>query len=237
VSQTMTVRPVVCGFSRVDGPTQRRPRCEETPGSLELAPACPRHGEPPARLESDALLVAACLRDEPGALERLVERVQVAVVGTAMRLVGDRDVALEVANAVYFRLARSLDRYDPARPLRPWVQRIAANEALNWLRGRRRERERVLGAEAGALALERLPGGPDPEAAVLAGERRATVRAALARLPDRPRQLLTLRFYHELSYAEIGERTGQDANTVGVQLLRARRRLREELRRDGYPGD
>ena len=60
------------------------------------------------------------------------------------------------------------------------------------------------------------------------------MRAALARLPERPRRLLTLRFYHQLTYAEIGQRTGQDANTVGVQLLRARRRLRDELHRGGY---
>ena len=87
---------------------------------------------------------------------------------------------------------------------------------------------------AGAVLLARLSGGPDHEAA-LAGERRAAVRAALARLPDRAQLLLMLRFYHQLSYAEIGQRTGQDTNTVGVQLLRARRRLRDELRRGGSP--
>jgi RNA polymerase sigma factor (sigma-70 family) len=236
VSQTMTLRPAVCGFRRVDCSSLRLPRGAGAPGAQALvrAPACPRNGEAPGPLGPDALLVAACLRGEEGALERLVERFQGAVVGTALRLVGDRDVALELANGAFFKLARSLDRYDPARPLRPWVLRFAANEALNWLRGRRRERERVLGAAAGALALARLPGGPDPEAAALAAERRAEVRAALARLPERSRLLLTLRFYHQLSYAEIGVRTGQDANTVGVQLLRARRRLRDELHRSGY---
>jgi RNA polymerase sigma factor (sigma-70 family) len=205
--------------------------------ALLLAPPWPARGAGSGVLDQDALLVAACRRGDQGALERLVERFQVAVVGTAMRLVGDRDVALELANMAFFKLARSLHRYDPARPLRPWVLRIATNEALNWLRGRRRERERLLGAAAGALALARLPGGPEPEAAALAAERRSAVRAALARLPQRPRLLLTLRFYHQLTYAEIGQRTGQDANTVGVQLLRARRRLRDELYRGGYLDD
>ena len=202
--------------------------------ALLLASPWPARGGGPGVLDQDALLVAACRRGDQGALERLMERFQVAVVGTAMRLVGDRDVALELANVAFFKLARNLHRYDPTRPLRPWVLRIATNEALNWLRGRRRERERLLGAAAGALALARLPGGPEPEAAALAAERRNAVRAALARLPERPRRLLTLRFYHQLTYAEIGQRTGQDANTVGVQLLRARRRLRDELHRGGY---
>jgi RNA polymerase sigma-70 factor (ECF subfamily) len=191
----------------------------------------------PGALDPDALLVAACQRGQPGALERVVERFQAAVVGTALRLVGDREVALEVTNATFFKLSRSLDRYDPGRPLRPWLLRIAANEALNWLRRRHRERERLVGGLAGAAALAHAVGGPDPEAEMLAAERREAVRAALIRLPDRQRRLLALRFFHQLSYAEIGHRTGQDKNTVGVQLLRARRRLRDELHRGGFSFD
>jgi RNA polymerase sigma factor (sigma-70 family) len=203
------------------------------PGHAATAPD--RAGTPaPEGLDQDAPLVAGCRRGDPGALERLVARFRAPVFGTALHLVGDREAALELTNAVLFRLARRLDRYDPARPLRPWVLRLATNEALNWLRARRRERGRVLGGAAGAAALANAAGGPDPEAAALGAERRAAVRAALARLPARPRRLLTLRFYDELSYQEIAAQTGQTANTVGVQLLRARRRLRDELRRGGY---
>jgi RNA polymerase sigma-70 factor (ECF subfamily) len=203
-------------------------------GRREEATA-PERPAAPAAPGGDAALASECRRGDPGALERLVERVQAPIFGTVLRLVGERDAALELTNAVLFKLARSLDRYDPSRPLRPWVLRFATNEALNWLRVRRRERQRLLGGAAGAAALARGAGGPDPEAAALAAERRAAVRAALARLPARTRLLLTLRFVGELSYREIAAQTEQDPNTVGVQLLRARRRLREELRRGGYP--
>jgi RNA polymerase sigma-70 factor (ECF subfamily) len=203
---------------------------DETP-----RPTAPECATAPVALSGDAALAAGCRRGDPGALERLVARFQAPVFGTALRLVGDRDTALELTNAVLFRLSRSLDRYDPARPLRPWVLRFAANEALNWLRARRREHRRLLGGAAGAVVLAHAAGGPDPEAAALAAERRAAVRAALARLPARPRLLLTLRFFGELSYREIAVQTGQAPNAVGVQLLRARRRLRDELRRSGYP--
>jgi RNA polymerase sigma-70 factor (ECF subfamily) len=168
-------------------------------------------------------------------LERLVERFQADVVGTALRLVGDRDAALELANTTFVKLSRSLDRYDPGRPLRPWVLRIATDESLSWLRRRRGEREHGLGGRAGEVALEPVAGGPDLAAAPLATERRVEVHAALARLPDRDRLILTLRFLNDLSYAEIAAQTGQDANTVGAQLMCARRRLRDELRRAGIP--
>ena len=180
-------------------------------------------------VQDDALLAAACRQGEPGAVELLVARFQADVFGAALRLVHDRDAALELANSILFKVVQHLDAYDATRPLRPWVLRIATNESLNWLRARRREREHVLGGEASAVAFDALAGGPDPEAAALATERREAVRAALARLPDHYRLVLTLRFFHDLTYEEIAEQTGLDANTVGVQLLRARRRLREEI--------
>lgn len=185
---------------------------------------------PPAgTAEADGALVEACRQGVPGALERLVERFQVDVFGTALRLTHDRDVALELTNTIFFKVYQNLDAYEAGRPLRPWLLRIATNETLNWLRSRRRERDHVLSGEARDVAFEQLAGGVDPESAALAAERREAVRAALARLPEHYRLVLTLRFFNELSYQEIADYTGQDANTVGVQLLRARQLLKREL--------
>jgi RNA polymerase sigma-70 factor (ECF subfamily) len=199
----------------------------------EVVPSATTPGAPSAAsaadIAADARLVAECRQGVPGALERLVERFQTDVFGTALRLTRDRDVALELTNSIFFKVYQNLEAFQPGRPLRPWLLRIATNEALNWLRSRRREREHVLGSEASDVAFEQLPGGADPEDAALTTERRETVRAALARLPEHYRLVLTLRFFNDLSYQEIAEQTGQDANTVGVQLLRARQLLKREL--------
>jgi RNA polymerase sigma-70 factor (ECF subfamily) len=178
---------------------------------------------------TDAELAEACKRGEPGALERLVERFQSDVFGAAVRIVHDRDTALELANSIFYKVYRNLDAYDATRPLRPWLLRIATNETLNWVRARRRDQEHVVSGEAGAAALDTLSGGTDPEAAALAAEQREAVRTALARLPEHYRLILTLRFFHDLSYQEIAEHTKVDANTIGVQLLRARQLLKREL--------
>ncbi len=182
-----------------------------------------------ADIAADAALVAACRNGIPGALERLVERYQADVFGTALRLTRERDVALELTNSIFFKVYQNLAAYEPGRPLRPWLLRIATNETLNWLRSRRREREHVLGSEASDVAFEQLQAGDDPEAAALSSEQRETVRDALAGLPEHYRLVLTLRFFNDLSYQEIAEQTGQDANTVGVQLLRGRQLLKRAL--------
>jgi RNA polymerase sigma factor (sigma-70 family) len=180
---------------------------------------------------SDAALVAACRRGDGRALAALVERYQADVFGTALRLCHNRETALELSNTIFYKAYQNLERYDSERPLRPWLLRIATNETLNWLRSQRRDREHVMDGDASETALDVAPGAAEgePETVALRLERRDEVRAALAVLPERYRTVLTLRFFDDLSYAEIAEITGQDANTVGVQLLRARALLRQAL--------
>src|SRR5262245_1594873 len=106
-----TPRPCASGAAPVvDPPAGPRPRGRPRAaawraggsGDGAAAPAEAASPVPPVR---EAALVAACRRGDPGALERLVEGFQAPVVGTVLRLVGDRDAALELANAVFFRLA------------------------------------------------------------------------------------------------------------------------------------
>ena len=183
--------------------------------------------------QSDAALVAACRQGESTALATLVSRYQTDVFGTVLRLCRDRDNALELTNTIFYKAYQNLPSYDTDRPLRPWLLRIATNETLNWLRSRKREREHVLDGEASETAFMVTAGGTEPEAEALQLEQREQVRAALATLPEHYQLVLTLRFFNDLSYAEIAEITGQDANTVGVQLLRARNLLKAALTKSG----
>ncbi|HXI17043.1 MAG TPA: sigma-70 family RNA polymerase sigma factor [Chloroflexota bacterium] len=178
---------------------------------------------------SETSLVAACRQGDAHALAALVERYQTDVFGAVLRICRDRDHALELTNSIFYKAYQNFHAFDDTRPLRPWLLRIATNEALNWLRSRRREREHVLDGKASEAALLSVQGGAEPEAEALQLEQRQSVRDALGRLPDHYRTVLTLRFFNDLSYAEIAEITGQEPNTVGVQLLRARSLLRAAL--------
>jgi RNA polymerase sigma-70 factor (ECF subfamily) len=182
-------------------------------------------------------LVRASRDGDQSAFAELVQAHQAAVFGTALRLVRDREVAAEVSNRTFYRAYEHLADFDEARPLRPWLVRIAANEALNELRARRRDAAHTIGGEAGAIELERLIGGPDPAEVVPHRERGAAIRAAVDRLPETQRTVVVLRYFAELSYADIADATQQTVNNVGVILLRARERLRRELQPEGVGSD
>jgi RNA polymerase sigma-70 factor, ECF subfamily len=193
--------------------------------------------EPLVASADEQRLVRLSRRGDELAFAALVERHQVAVFGTVLRLVHTRELAGEVSNRAFYRAFEHLDQFDEQRPLRPWLLRIAANEALNELRARRREEEYTLPAAAAEIELEHVVGGPDPADVLPRRERSAAIRAAVERLPEAQRVVVVLRYFADLSYAEIAEATQQTVNNVGVMLLRARERLRRELETEGVASD
>src|SRR4030088_1600468 len=74
--------------------------------------------------------------------EDVVREHQDAVYGAALRILGDRDAALDAANQTFMKAYRSIGSYDPSRPIKPWLLRIAVNEAITIGRARSRERAR-----------------------------------------------------------------------------------------------
>jgi RNA polymerase sigma-70 factor (ECF subfamily) len=173
---------------------------------------------------------------DQSAFADLVETHQAAVFGTVLRLVHDRELAAEVSNRAFYRAYAHLASFDDRRPLRPWLLRIAAHEALNQLRSRRQAAD-TIGGEAAEIELEQLSGGPEPADVLARREHRAAIRAAVARLPEAQRLVVVLRYFADLSYADIAEATQQTVNNVGVTLLRARERLRRELENEGVASD
>jgi len=187
--------------------------------------------------DDEQRLVRLCRSGDDSAFADLVERHQAVVFGTVLRLVRDREVAAEVTNRAFYRAYEHIAEFDENRPLRPWLARIGANEGLNELRRRRRDADHSVGGEEAAIELEKLAGGPDPADVVRQRERSSDLRAAIDRLPEAQRVVIVLRYFADLSYADIAEATQQTVNNVGVVLLRARERLRRELETEGVASD
>jgi RNA polymerase sigma-70 factor (ECF subfamily) len=170
-------------------------------------------------LDSTQHLVHQSRAGDESAFAALVVAHQSAVFGTVLRLVHDREVAAEVSNRAFFKAYEHLASFDESRPLRAWLLRIAANEALNELRGRRRDAAHSFGGAA-EIELEQLSGAPDPGEIVCAANQRRHPRRREP-LPEPQRVAVVLRYFADLAYADIAELT-QSVNNVGVTLLRAR---------------
>jgi RNA polymerase sigma-70 factor (ECF subfamily) len=188
-------------------------------------------------LDSTGQLVRRSRAGDDAAYAALVDAHQAAVFGTVLRLVHDREVAADVSNRAFFKAHEHLATFDETRPLRAWLLRIAANEALNELRSRRREAAHTIAGPEAEAALEQVGGAPDPGEIVSRRERGDAIRAAVGRLPEAQRIAVVLRYFADLAYADIAELTQQSVSSVGVTLLRARERLRRDLESQGVTTD
>jgi RNA polymerase sigma factor (sigma-70 family) len=143
------------------------------------------------------------------------------VFAYVMTLVRDRASAEDVTAQTFERAYRRQSSFDPGRGTqRAWLFGIARNAALDELRSRKRTAALLTEPEdpAAAIAPEE-----DDDAAV----RRATVRAALATLDTRERELIALKFHAGLSNGEIAKVLGISAANAGTRVHRAVTRLRK----------
>jgi RNA polymerase sigma-70 factor (ECF subfamily) len=155
-----------------------------------------------------------------------VQQHQDELYGVALRILGDRDAALDATSRALMKAYRSWERYDQTRPVRHWLLRIAANEAISIGRARTRDQSRRAPADDALAMPDR---DPLPDERLVAREERDRVRRAVAALPELYRVPVVLRYFSELSIDEIAAVTGRPSSTVGVQLLRARGLLKDAL--------
>lgn len=160
------------------------------------------------------------------AYEELVRRYEQQAFRAAYLVCRDADEARDAAQEGFVRAWRALPRFRSGAEPRPWLMRIVANAARNRRRGSGRRAGLAL-----RIAQDRPSDGaaPSPEAAVLAGERRTELLAALDRLREEDRLVLGLRWFVELGEAEMAEALGLPRGTVKSRLSRALGRLRQEM--------
>jgi RNA polymerase sigma-70 factor, ECF subfamily len=173
----------------------------------------------------DAELIERARMGEVMPYEELVRRYQDIAVRTAYVISPDGD-AEDAAQEAFVKAYAALGRFRAGSPFRPWLLRIVANEARNRRRSAGRRANLALRA-----AEDRRPddAAPSPESAVLASERRTILLAALNALRDDDREVISARYFLELSESETAEGLGIPRGTVKSRLSRALERLRAEL--------
>jgi RNA polymerase sigma-70 factor, ECF subfamily len=159
--------------------------------------------------------------------DEIAERYGDTVYSMAYRLCGDRDEASDLAQDVFVRVYRNLDRYRPGT-FEGWLYRITRNLFLD--RVRRRNRLRMEPLPEGDWREPREPGpGPAERAEERVLDDRLEV--ALAELPVTFRTAVVLCDVRGLSYEEIVAATGWPMGTVRSRIHRGRKLLRHRLAR------
>ena len=180
--------------------------------------------------EDEQALVRRAKAGDANAYARLVKMHEAIVFRVAYVVSDSAEDAEEAGQEALVKAWRALDRFRSGEPLRPWLLAIVANEAHNRRRVARRH-----GALALRAAEEGRPGAaaPSPEATLLDAERRREVLDAVNSLAEPDREVITYRYFLELSEKETAGVLGVRRGTVKSRLSRALVRLRQRMEAAG----
>lgn len=175
----------------------------------------------------DEYLAASARAGDRAAFARLAARWQSKLYSHACRLIGDRELARDVAQDAWGDIAKGLATLDDAATFPAWAYRIVSRRAADAIR--RMQRTRRLTA---AYAAE--PPARDNHAAQMeANADGAPLEAAIAKLPSDQRAAIALFYREDFSIAEIAAVLSVPAGTVKTRLMHARRKLRLALNEGG----
>jgi RNA polymerase sigma-70 factor, ECF subfamily len=205
----------------------------DTPTAHRPATALAVGGIGPAPLPSDELLITRILAGEAELYETLITRYERPIVNFIYRMIGDYEQALDLAQEVFFKAYRSLERFDPTFRFSTWLYRIASNRSIDHLRKQAPvllslsdPKENEKGPE-GVIQLKSAAHGP--EDLLASRELGEQISHAIDNLPAHYRELILLRHLQGMSYEEIARMKRLPLGTVKNRLFRAREVLRKRL--------
>ena len=187
-----------------------------------------------ANFMSDTLreLVSAWLesRDEDAA-RRLVEILHPQIFRIVQNHIPRGMDAEDLAQDIFVQFFRTLERYDPSRPLENWLSRLALNVCLNALRARARRPEwRWADLSAGEREILASLVNESEINPANAHDARELLLKLLDVLSPPERMILTLLHLEEKSVEEIKASTGWNATLIKVRAFRARGKLKKALK-------
>lgn len=175
-----------------------------------------------SRAAEDVALLNRYLGGDIGAFDELVRAHEDRVMGICMRMMGNRDAALDAVQETFITVFRKADRYQERAAFSTWLYRVAVNTCYDQLRKAKRRR------------TEPLPEHTDPADrqsgdAFVSAELRPDIEDALAKTPMEFRSAVVLVDIQGLSLQQAAEILDVPVGTVKSRVFRGRKQLAKSL--------
>jgi RNA polymerase sigma-70 factor, ECF subfamily len=175
-------------------------------------------------LESDADLLAAATRRDAAAFGKLVSKYHGLVFRVVWRITNGNVETEDIAQEAFLKLWNNPSQLREAGALKGWLVRVAHNLAMDWFR------HRPVSADAEQIEVEdQRPSAEDHMNRDWVTQR---INAAVAKLPERQKQVITLVHFEQFSQPDAARAMELSLDGLESLLARARRNLKEHLAED-----
>ena len=187
-------------------------------------------------LTDEELLTAYRSEGDRDAFEELVKRYERELFNYLRHYLGDAEIAEDVFQATFFQVHQKCALFEADRAFRPWLYRIATNQAIDAKRRNKRHLAVSLDAQTrnddnlwNIYSAQLTSEETDPCDSMIDLERGIQVREAVEQLPETLRQVLYLVYFQGMKYSEAAETLGLPFGTIKSRLNIAIKKLQYVL--------
>jgi len=174
--------------------------------------------------KNDFQLVLKAKEGNQKAFADLMQRYKDSIYFMSLKMVNNKEDAMDITVETFAKAFEKLDKYQPEYAFSTWLFRVATNNCIDFLRKKKLntvsidnmiddDDDRPMQIKADTL---------NPEESSIKKQQSEELKLLVESLPPRYRNLLTLRYFDELSYEEIAQQLDLPLGTVKAQLFRAK---------------
>ena len=176
----------------------------------------------------DWMIITKIKMGDPDAWDILVHKYYDSVYFYCVRrCYGDCDIASDLTQDIFLKLVESLPRYRFIGKFQNYLYTMAVNTCNNYLKKRHIEQIELTDNFTTDLDTSLID-------EILHDERKETVQKALDLLPEIQREVVILRYYHDLKVKDIATITGVGVSTVQSRIYQGLRKLEKVLEREEF---
>jgi RNA polymerase sigma-70 factor (ECF subfamily) len=185
------------------------------------------------RAKEDMAFVTAALGGDQKAYAKLMSRYKDSIYFLLLKMVHNEDDANDLTIEAFGKAFSNLAKYTPDFAFSTWLYKIALNNCIDFIRKKKIEtlsiHDSVENEKGESHYIDIQSTSADPEESYVKDQRSKILRDVIEKINPKYRMLIELRFFDELSYEEIAEKTKLPLGTVKAQLFRAKNLLYQIL--------
>ncbi len=182
--------------------------------------------------DQETTIINQIIGGDTQAFAVLVDRYKDLVFTLAIRMLKNREEAEEVSQDTFVKVFKALPRFKGDSKLSTWVYKVAYNSCLDRIK-KNKNRYNEVGIDS--FTENQIKTVDNALDALEEKEQQQTIQHCLQQLASKDSFLLTLFYFEELSLEEISQIVNKEANTVKVNIHRARKRLASILKQNLEP--
>ncbi|MBB4825225.1 RNA polymerase sigma-70 factor (ECF subfamily) [Sporosarcina luteola] len=178
-------------------------------------------------MEEEQLWIRQVLAGDKQAFANIINKYKNPLYATILRMTKNPQDAQDLVQDAFIKVYRNLHKYDGSGPFSGWLYRVAINHCMDEFRKKRYSTVQV------QMDEEKIVNPTHPEIVFLKKEKSRQLERLISTLPVDERLIILLRYVNEISYEEIAELMGVPLSTVRNKLHRAKKKMRETVKREG----